>query len=173
MTSHAMTEDPQSVEQLLTPIVRLLTTYLDGPGTLGAAAGFSEQNLESLYALGHQLYQAGRYDEALKLFSFVTLQNHVEKRYLIATGATLQMLERHSEALGFYGMACFMDPNDPVPVFHGSECLIALGRTDEAAEGLAGAIADCQPRRHDALRQRAQGLQALLARTANKQGSPA
>ncbi|MES2480729.1 MAG: SycD/LcrH family type III secretion system chaperone [Pseudomonadota bacterium] len=173
MAATPLTEDPKAVERLLTPMVRLLTSYLDGPGTLGAAAGFSEQNLESLYALGHQLYQAGRYDEALKLFSFVTLHNHVEKRYLIATAATLQLLERPSEALGFYGMASFMDPNDPVPTFHGCECLIALGQTDEALEGLASAIADCQPQRHDALRQRALGLQALLERKLKQEGSTA
>jgi hypothetical protein len=60
--------------------------------------------------------------------------------------------------------------DDPVPVYHCAECLLALGRPAEAAESLELAIGTlCKPGEHDVIKARAEVLlKAVRARIAAK-----
>jgi len=140
---------------------------------LGALRGLSRDDYEAIYAVGHGLYQQGRYQDACHVFSWLALHHHMERRFISALAASLQMCQRHEDALRIYTVAAVLDPADPIPTYHMAECLIATGRLAQALEALAMVVAQCRPGAHDALRQRAQALEALLSRRRTPQeGAP-
>lgn len=139
-----------------------ITELLMSGGTLGSIYEYSEQDYEVLYALGHSLYAQGRYADAVKAFGFLVMHNHLEKRFVNAFASSLQMVKRYEEAVQFYTLASAMDMGDPLPTFHTSECLLALGRVDEAREALGFVIDQSRDEALQPLRERAQALLALL-----------
>ena len=134
-------------------------------GPLGQAMDITDDECEALYAYGHALYQQGKYSDAMKAFAQVTAYNHMDARYQMAFGGAAQMLGRYEDALRQYVIVTMMRLDDPAPVYHSAECLLALGRLPEAAESLAMAIELSRGEEHAATRARASAmLQAVRAR---------
>lgn len=73
----------------------------------------------------------------------------------------LQMLKQYENAIAFYSLASVMDRTDPRPTFHTAECLIALGRMEEAIDALTIVIEQSAASEYAALKIRAQGLMDL------------
>lgn len=151
--------------------IRLHHALMHGE-TLGYLHGLDEHDHETLYAVALEFYNQARYDEALTLFRFLMTLNHLEERYIGAYAACLQMHKEYEQALVYYSMASVFDLSDPKPTFHTCECLIALGRIDEAHEGLGMVIEQCVEPHHEALARRAQALRDLIEQQAKsvKQG---
>lgn len=132
-------------------------------GTLGDVYDYTEQDYEVLYVLGHSLYTQGRYHDAVKAFGFLVLHHHLERRYLNAFAASLQMVKRYEDALCNYSMASVLELSDPVPTFHSGECLLALGRLEEAQQAMDMVLKEAVGGEHAALRERAQSLSILIS----------
>ena len=137
-------------------------------GTLGDLQGFTDQDYEALYTIGHGMYSQERYDDALKIFGFLVMNNPFDRRFHQAMASALQMRGDFSEAIGYYSMASVMDIKDPVPTFHTAECLAALGQIEQAREALAIVLEQSATPEFADLKARAQGLIALLDRHAAK-----
>ena len=132
-------------------------------GTLAQAMDISPQECEALYAYGHSLYAQGKYEDAFKIFARLVAYDHLDPRYQMALASAMQMTRRYEEALQQYVIATVMLIDDPAPVYHSAECLIALGRLEEARASLALIVDDmCPPGEHDTIRARAQALLTLL-----------
>ena len=132
-------------------------------GTLAQTMDITPQECEALYAYGHGLYAQGKYEDAFKIFARLVAYDHLESRYQMALASAMQMTRRYEEALEHYMIATVMSVDDPVPVYHCAECLIALGRITEARESLTLIVDDmCQPGEHDEIQARAQALLTLL-----------
>ena len=112
-----LAEVPDDAESLQAQAAVLRNILLHG-GTLGAAAGVSQQDCEALYQLGHGLYQQTRYTEAFRIFSLLVTYDHLEPRYLMALAASAQMLGRYADAIQHYGTAAVLMLDDPAPLLH-------------------------------------------------------
>ena len=139
-----------------------VTDLLLAGGTMGDVYDYSEQDYEVLYALGHSMYTQGRYVDAVKAFGFLVIHNHLERRFVNAYASALQMIKSYEDALSFYSLASVMDIEDPAPTFHSGECLLALGRIDDARQALTFTIRDCKKPAHANLKERAEALLKLL-----------
>lgn len=148
-----------------------VTAALTGGATLGSLIGYSEQEYEAVYTLGHNLYSQARYDDAIKVFAFLIMNNPLEMRFVNAFAACQQMLKRFDEAIAYYSLASVMDMQDPRPTFHTAECLIALGRLKEASAALGFVIAQSERSQRPALKLRAQTLLDLLGKPQTAAGS--
>ena len=150
--------DPADVDAL----VQRVNDHLGGGGILGDLFDYNERDYEAVYALGHGFYAQARYFDALKAFGFLVMNNPLERRYVNAYASCQQMRKQYDDALAFYALATVMDIADPRPVFHSAECLIALGRIDEALDALGIVIAQSEAPQQQALKSRAQALHDLL-----------
>lgn len=150
---------PASLDRLVEQVSNLL---LSG-GSIGMALGLDEQDYETLYTVGHYFYRQGRYADACKVFSYLVMFDHLERRFLGALAASHQMLKNYKEAIEFYSLSSVMDLDDPVPTFHTGECLLSLGLVTEAREALEMVVLQSNSPRHEKLRQRASRLLELLA----------
>jgi type III secretion system low calcium response chaperone LcrH/SycD len=143
--------------------------WLMSGGTIGGIYNYDKRDYEALYAMGHSLYSQARYPDAVKAFGFLVMHNHLERRFLVAFAASLQMVRDYETAINYYALATAMDMTDLAPSFHVCECLLAQGKVQEAREGLEMIVAQCEGEAQAALKQRAQGLLAVLPGSGSRQ----
>ena len=145
----------------LEPLIGAFSEAFANGNTLGDVMGYEARDYESVYALGHNFYRQARYLDALKSFSFLVMHAPFERRFTNAQAACLQMLKQYENAIAFHSLSSVMDMSDPRPTFHTAECLIALGRMEEAIEALNIVIKQSDAPEFAALKARAQGLLSL------------
>jgi type III secretion system low calcium response chaperone LcrH/SycD len=119
-----MADDPE--------MYKALTLVMSG-ATMADARGVTEKQMEGLYALAYQVYQAGDYKKAEAVFATLCLLDHLEKRFWLGLGGTRQQLGKHAQAAQAYGMAASLDLLDPVPPLHAGMCFMALKDKENAA----------------------------------------
>lgn len=107
---------------------------------LGDHTKVTPETRQALYQFGHSFYTQARYSEAFRIFSLLVIYEHTNPRYLLALAGAAKMIGRYQDALQHYSTATVLLLDDPRPVFHSAECLIALGQSELAAESLALAI---------------------------------
>jgi type III secretion system low calcium response chaperone LcrH/SycD len=126
-----MADDPEMYEAL--------TLVMNG-ATMADAKGITEKQVEGLYALAYQVYQAGDYKKAEAVFATLCLLNHLEKRFWLGLGGARQQLGKHAQAAQAYSMAASQDLLDPVPPLHAGMCLMAMKDKENAANAFRQAV---------------------------------
>lgn len=139
-----------------------IAELLANGGTLGSVFDYEDQDYEVLYALGHNLYAQARYLDAMRVFGYLVMCDHMEKRFMNAFASSLQMLKSYKDAIKYYSLASVMDMGDPLPTYHTAECMIALGLRQEAREALGYVLRQSGAPQYAELRQRAQATLDLL-----------
>lgn len=161
-------------EQVDAALIKLMDDATDGMasflregGQYADLLGLTSDELEALYCAGHNLYAQERYSEAFKIFSSLMMYSHHEPRYAKALAGAAKMIGRYDDALRQYMYVVVAEPLDPVPLYHCADCLIQLGKKEEAVEALDLVLTMCAAAPdsvHEALISRATALkQGLLA----------
>lgn len=121
--------------------------------------GFSRQQAEALYALGYTQYSQGRYDDACQSFWMLVVYDNTDSRYHRGLASCLQMTGRWHQAMLAYSLAWSFKPDDPGPLFHLAECMLALQQVDEAREMLGEFLSETvSSRRYQVLHARAEKM---------------
>ena len=131
MPSPVSMEDGIKVDELA-QMLKLGTT------TLKAVRGISDAEMDAAYALAHDYYSTGRYDDADTLFRFLTTFDHLNGKYWLGMGAVHQVKKRYREAVQAYALVAAIDDAKNVNAsFHAAECFLALGDRVNAASAIA------------------------------------
>lgn len=112
-------------------------------GTVRELKGITDSEMEAVYSLGYSFYTTGRYADAEKVFRFLVLFDHLEKKYWTGLGAVYQVQKRYGEAITAYGYASFLDLENPKPQYLAAECFAAMGDKDNALSALAALETYC------------------------------
>jgi|YelNatPaOPRAMG01_1025707.scaffolds.fasta_scaffold01323_32 type III secretion system low calcium response chaperone LcrH/SycD len=111
----------------------IVASVLKGETTLQEVKGFSDQQMEAIYSLAFNLYQNGKYKDAIEVFTWLGIMNPFVSKYWMGLGASLQMAKDFSNALNAYAVAAITSkPEDPIPHLHAGECYLGLGNKTEA-----------------------------------------
>jgi len=114
--------------------------------TLEQAIGCRKATLANIYALAYAKYQQGHYQDAIDLFQYLLILNHERYEYALGLAAAFQALGNFEGAASTYLYCAVLEPSDPVPFFHGAECMRQIGRDDLARDGWRNAISAAQER---------------------------
>lgn len=151
-----------------------LVELLISGNTLSSLLGRSEKSQEALYHVAYVFYGQAKYTEAMRMFAYLLANNHLDRRFYMGFAGCMHMLDRHEEALKYYGIASLLDLTDPLPAMHMAECHIALGRHGQARESLEyGLYQGRAGTSHGAAVTRMEGLLALLDASSNPADKPA
>lgn len=90
------------------------------------AMGVNQSVLENIYAQAYRLYNTGKYAEATHLFRILIMLNAVEPKYMLGLAACFHMLKEYNNAIHTYTMCSALDPHNPIPQYHTSDCFIQL-----------------------------------------------
>ena len=111
-------------------------TLIKDKATLKQLKGVTNDELEAVYSLAFGYYQTGKYEEALKLFQFLVLFDHLNAKYWFGLGAAQQANKDFQNAVVSYGYCSFLKLDNPKPQLHAAECFLALGDKKSAASAL-------------------------------------
>ena len=142
---------------------RLFTKFVADLEGLDSSKRFSKDELEAVYALAHNLFSNGKFEESLKYFAFLTLYSPTDPKYLLGLAASQQMARQFEAAIQTYSFLTLLDPTDPSPTLRIGECLMMLGQTVEARDCFTMVVALANASgQHSQLKARAEGLNEVL-----------
>ncbi len=144
-TTQMNINNPESLTE--EKIVAALKEFGNG-ATLREMRGLSDAEMEAIYSMGVNFYQAGNYEDAEKVFQFLVMFDHLSSRYWTAMGSLRQVQRKFAQAVEAYKFASFLDLENPKPMYYAAECYLALGQKDEALMALA-ALAENAPKTTD------------------------
>jgi type III secretion system low calcium response chaperone LcrH/SycD len=127
--------------------------------------GIGAEQMESLFGHGAALYKDKQYDEAIRVFQFLCLNDHLQKRYFLFLGASYQKSEQYEAAIRAYSHAAMLDLEDPRIHANVGFCYVALKQQRLAASAFATALrlAEGQSQYIEVQRKSEQALQKLEA----------
>ncbi len=126
--------------------------------------------VELIFSYANDLYSAGKYEDANKLYYFVVQLNPKDPRFPFAYAASFHKLKKFNEAAGFYLISGNSNPEDPLPWFHCADCYIQMHELDVAKVMLEKTIMVAQDSlEHEKIKQQAAGLISAIE---NSQGGP-
>lgn len=114
--------------------------FLRGEVTLAELMQLNEKEIEVIFLMGHYLYNYGKYQPSLNVFSVLTLYKPFVSRYWRAAGAANQALKKYKEAIVAYDMALTTNFNDVVSYTYRGESKLSSGRTKEGIADLQRAV---------------------------------
>jgi type III secretion system low calcium response chaperone LcrH/SycD len=103
-------------------------------------AGVSDDEMEALYAVALQEFDAGKFEDAELRFALLCRLDHYSGRFWLGLGATRQMMKRYKDAINAYALAGLHDGENPVPGLRAAECYLAVGDLDNALSGAKAAV---------------------------------
>ena len=111
-------------------------TLIERGSTLKQMKGITNAELEAVYSLAFGYYRTGKFEEAMKLFQFLVLFDHLNAKYWFGLGAVQQATKDFQNAVVSYGYCSFLKLDNPKPQLHAAECFLALGDKKSAASAL-------------------------------------
>jgi len=117
-----------------------LVNYFGNGGTWQSLLGYNEDVMMAQYKQAYDLYQQAQYKDAAACFSYLTTLNPYQYSYWMGLGIAKQCDRLYEEALVSYTAAEAIDPENPLPHLHLSQCYYALQLNEPAIEHLQLAI---------------------------------
>lgn len=114
--------------------------FMRGEVTLADLLNLDDKEIEVIFLMGHYLYNYGKYQAALNVFSVLTLYKPFVSRYWRAAGAANQALKKFNEAIVAYDMALTTNLNDVISYTYRGEAKISAGMPTEGVEDLRMAV---------------------------------
>jgi type III secretion system low calcium response chaperone LcrH/SycD len=117
----------QANEQIPKAMKELLHKMMKEGMTPQEATELSPEFLESSYAHAYHLYNTGRYVEAAEAFRMLIIMNSMEFKYILGLAACFHRLKDFDNAIKTYTICSVIDPQDPLPSYHSSDCFLQQG----------------------------------------------
>lgn len=102
--------------------------------------GLSDAMVEGIYGQAFRLYNTGKYRDASQLFRLLIMLNSTEGKYAMGLAACFHMLKEYKNAVSTYAICGIIDPENPIPHYHASDCYIHLGDPASALIALEMAV---------------------------------
>lgn len=125
ISENSSLEDKAKAEELLIKVLEENMLPKD-------AMGLDDAFLEKMYGDAYVFFQAGKYEKAMGMYRILMLLNPLDARHPRALASCYHRLKNYFAAIMYYGLASSLDPSDPLPYYHASDCLIHQGN-----EGMA------------------------------------
>jgi len=104
------------------------------------ALGMSDNLIEGIYGQAYRLYNTGKYKDASQLFRMLIMLDATEPKYPMGLAACFHMMKEYQNAINTYALCGIIDPENPVPHYHASDCYLQMNDPISAIIALEMAI---------------------------------
>ncbi len=127
------------------------------------ALQISDETMEAIYTQAYTLYNQGRFRDASYIFRLLMLLDFTTPKYVLGLAACAHRLQDFTNAANLYFLCTALDPDNPLPHFHATDCYVQLGAIGIASYSLQLAIttAGDQPE-YQAIKQRAELMKEAI-----------
>lgn len=102
-------------------------------GSIKEVLGIDNSTVDDMYSRAYLFYNTGRYKDAAQIFKILITLHSNEFKYTMGLAACHHMLKEYEMAAGEYLVVSSIDPLNPIPFFHASDCYIQIGDKASAA----------------------------------------
>jgi type III secretion system low calcium response chaperone LcrH/SycD len=113
----------EEMEKTLTDIFTKI--FIQGM-SLKEAVGMSDGLMEEVYGQAYRLYNSGNYQDGKELFRMLMVLNPMEPKYALGVAACDHMLKDYAKAIEGYTVCSMLEPSNPIPYYHASDCCIKM-----------------------------------------------
>lgn len=137
------------------------------------ALQISDDTMEAIYTQAYTLYNQSKYRDASYVFRLLMLLDFTTPKYVLGLAACAHRLSDFTNAANLYFLCAALDPTNPIPHFHSTDCYIQLGATAIASYSLQLAIeaAGDQPQ-YQTIKQRAELMKEALDKQIEETPAP-
>lgn len=132
--------DTTSAHQALTEseekLAEIVAKVMQGETVMRAEIGLDDNDMEALYAVTYNVYQSGKYVDAVKLFGVLSVLDPTDYRFVFGGASSLQMMGEYLMAGMYFQLAAGLDMENPAPMLHSAECFLALKDKEGAKAAL-------------------------------------
>ena len=96
--------------------------------------------VEGIYGQAYRLYNTGKYKEAAQIFRLLIMINSTEPKYAMGLAACFHLMKDYKSATNTYSLIGIIDPQNPIPFYHSSDCFMQMGDQASALVMLEMAI---------------------------------
>ncbi len=114
----------------------MIHSFYDGLLSLKKLEDISDDELETVYALGYNYFTYGKYEAAKDIFTRLTVYAPYIAHYWRALGAVNQQMRNYAEALPAYERAIENDETDVVSYVYKGESRILSGNVEAGLRDL-------------------------------------
>jgi tetratricopeptide (TPR) repeat protein len=114
--------------------------FMRGEVTLAELFALKPREVEVIFMMGHYLFNFGKYQAALKIFSVLTMYKPMVSKYWRAAGAANQALRQYKEAVVAYDMALTTNFEDVISYTYRGESKLSLGQVAQGVADLQRAV---------------------------------
>ncbi len=107
------------------------------------AMGLSDSMVEGIYGYAYRLYNSGKYKDASHLFRILIMLNPTESKYILGLAACQHMQQDYQNAIASYAFVGLIDPYNPLPHYHISDCYLKTNLPAMAQSELEQAVEKC------------------------------
>jgi type III secretion system low calcium response chaperone LcrH/SycD len=111
---------------------RMMFDVIKEGQTFAEALGLGEDQLEGFYSVGYLLFNSGKYKQAENIFEVLTRLDGSRWKHWYGLAACKHKLKKYERAIECYLSWAYLEPESPIPLFHASDCYIALNQKREA-----------------------------------------
>ncbi|RYX93950.1 MAG: tetratricopeptide repeat protein [Comamonadaceae bacterium] len=121
-----------------------------------------EGQANSVYAAAYTLSQQGKHEQASTLFALLSMYRPREPKYTRSVAICFRKMGRYEDAIRYFAKTMELSQDSYEPAFQLVECMLLMGRREEAA-GLLGKFCDMAAATgNDAVLAQAGGMLDLL-----------
>lgn len=91
------------------------------------ALGLTDVMIEGIYGQAYRLYNTGKFKDASQIFRMLVMLTPNDPRYLMGLAACHHMMKDFLSAINTYTVCSMLDGDNPVPLYHASDCMIQVG----------------------------------------------
>lgn len=114
-------------DELMADTINTIKTMVDKNLPLKEVLKYSPSQIDAAYSQAYRLYNTGKYEDAVQLFRVLLLLDPTDGKHYLGLAACMHMLKEYECAVQLYMIAGMMNPKNPIPHFHASDCYIELG----------------------------------------------
>jgi type III secretion system low calcium response chaperone LcrH/SycD len=104
------------------------------------ALGLTDAMVEGVYGQAYRLYNTGKYKEAIRIFKLLLMINSTEPKYAMGLAACFHLEKDYKLATNVYSLVGILDPENPIPFYHASDCFLQMNDPISALISLEMAI---------------------------------
>ncbi|MBS0635891.1 MAG: SycD/LcrH family type III secretion system chaperone [Verrucomicrobia bacterium] len=137
------------------------------------ALQISDDTMEAIYTQAYTLYNQSKYRDASYIFRLLMLLDFTTPKYVLGLAACAHRVQDFTNAANLYFLCAALDPDNPIPHFHSTDCYLQLGAKAIASYSLQLAIeaAGDQPQ-YQTIKQRAELMKEALDKQLEAQPAP-
>lgn len=127
------------------------------------ALQISDDTMEAIYTQAYTLYNQAKYRDSSFIFRLLMLLDFTTPKYVLGLAACAHRMQDYTNAANLYFLCAALDPDNPLPHFHATDCYIALNALATASYSLQLAIevAGQQPQ-YESIKERATLMKEAL-----------